>query len=133
VAFIHGSKTVLKVATKDLSIYTKTSTLEQTADIHDTTGYTATAHTKQGGLLDGTFTCSGTYDSTAVNGPRAVLQPLLGTTAAILRQPEGAGTGKPQDAFSAVLKKYVETAPVDDMATWTAEWEITGANVTSPQ
>lgn len=132
-AFVHGKTTVVKVATKDISQYCKTSSLELTADVHDTTGYGSTAHTKAGGLLDGSFTVSGTYDNTAVSGPRAALQPLLGTTAAVIRQPEGVGVGKAQDAFSAVLKKYTETSPVDDMVTWSAEFEVTGPNVTTVQ
>lgn len=126
-AFVHGKTTVLKVATKDISPYTKTSSFEQDADVHDTTGYGATAHTKAGGLLDGKFTCGGTYDNTASVGPRNALQSLIGTTVAVIRQPEGTLTTKPQDSFSAVLSKYVETNPVDDMITWSAEFEITGA------
>lgn len=132
-AFIHGRLTVVKVATVDLSAYTKTSTLELTADVHETTGYGATAHTKQGGLTDGTFTMSGTYDSTAVTGPRAKLEPLVGATSAILRQPEGTGTTKPQDSFSGILSKYTETDPVDDMVTWAATFEISGPVVLTPQ
>lgn len=133
-AFIHGKTTVIKVATKDISAYCKTSTLEVDADVHDVTGYGATAHAKQGGLLDGSFTVSGTYDNTAVTGPRAVLLPLLGAAAAaIIRQPEGTGTGKAQDSFSAVLKKYTETNPADDMVTWSADFEVSGPITTTAQ
>lgn len=126
-AFVHGKTTVLKVATKDISPYTKTSSLEQSADVHDTSGYGTTAHTKAGGLLDGKFTCGGTYDNTASTGPRNALQSLIGTTVAVIRQPEGTLVTKPQDSFSAVLSKYTETSPVDDMVTWSAEFEISGA------
>jgi hypothetical protein len=131
--FVHGRNTVFKVATKDLSPVTKTSSFEYSADVHDVTGYGATGHAKQGGLTDGKFTASGTYDSTAVTGSRVVLEPLVGTTVAILRQPEGTATGKPQDSFSAVLSKYVETNPVDDMITWSADFEISGAVTTTVQ
>jgi hypothetical protein len=44
---------------------------------------------------------------------------------------EGTGTGKPQDAFTGILKKYTETNPVDDMVTWSAEFEISGAITTT--
>ena len=81
----------------------------------------------EGGLTDSKFTMSGTYDSTAVTGPRAALNPLLATTVAVIRQPEGAGTGKPQDSFSAVLTGYVETNPVADMVKWSAEFQVSGA------
>jgi hypothetical protein len=124
--FIHGKNTVVKVATKDLSAYTDSSELEIGADTHDTTTYGNNSHRKSGGLLDGSFKMSGTYDSTAVTGPRAALKPLIGTTVAVIRQPEGAGSTKPQDSFNAVVGKYVETSPVADMVKWSCEFEIDG-------
>ncbi|MEU5721573.1 hypothetical protein ABZ783_07100 [Micromonospora sp. NPDC047738] len=132
-AEVHGKKTVIKVATKDISPYCKTSSYEGSADVHDITGYGKDAKVKAGGLIDGKFTCGGTYDNTASTGPRAALKPLLGTTVAVIRMPEGTGTGKPQDAFSAVLSKYVETAPVDDMVSWSAEFEISDVVTTTTQ
>ena len=136
-AYIHGKNTVVKVATKDLSAYTDSSELNRSADDHDVTGYAAAttggAHVYEGGLTDGKFTMSGTYDSTAVTGPRAALNPLLATTVAVIRQPEGAGTGKPQDSFNALLLGYVETNPVADMVKWSAEFKISGAVTSTPQ
>lgn len=130
-AFVHGRLTKLVVATKDISPYTKTSSFEKSADVHDTTGYGATDHTKAGGLGDGKFTAGGTYDNTVSTGPRNAMLALVGTTVAVVRNPEGIGTGKPNDAFSAVLTKYTETNPVDDMITWAAEMEISGPVVTT--
>lgn len=130
-SFIHGKTTSFKVATKDISPFTKTSSMEVSADSHDVTGYGATAHRKQGGLLDGKVTAGGTYDSTASTGPRAALLALVGTTTAIVRLPEGTGTGKPSDAISGVLTKYTETSPVDDMVSWAAEWDVDGPVVTT--
>lgn len=125
-AFIHGKNTVIKVATKDLSTYTDSSELNRTADSHDVTTYGNNSHRKAGGLGDGSFKMSGTYDSTAVNGPRAVLEPLLGEVSAIIRQTEGTGTTKPQDSFNALMVSYVETNPVADMVKWSCEFEIDG-------
>jgi len=130
-AFAHGKDTKLTVATKDISPYTKTSSYEMNADFHDTSGYGVTNKTKQGGLKDGKFTCSGTYDNTALLGPRNVLHGLVGTSVAVVRNVEGTGAGKPNDAFTAVLVKYVETNPVDDMVTWSADFEISGPVVTT--
>lgn len=130
-AFVHGRLTKITVATKDISPYTKTSSFEKSADVHDTTGYGATDHTKAGGLGDGKFTCGGTYDNTVSVGPRNALLTLVGTTVAVVRNVEGTGTGKPNDAFSGVLVKYTETNPVDDMITWAAEFEISGAVTTT--
>jgi hypothetical protein len=130
-AFVHGKTTKITVATKDISPFTKTSSFEVNGDVHDTTGYGSTAHTKAGGLLDGKFTCGGTYDNTASVGPRNALLSLVGTSVAVVRNVEGTGTGKPNDAFSGVLTKYTETNPVDDMVTWSAEIEISGAVTTT--
>lgn len=125
-AFIHAKNTVITVATKDLSAYTDTSELPRTADSHDVTTYGNDSHRKAGGLLDGTFTMSGTYDSTAVTGPRAALKPLLGTVVAIIRQPEGAGSSLPQDSFDALLTGFTETNAVADYVKWSATFEIDG-------
>lgn len=132
-AFIHGQFTKVTIATKDISPYVKTSTFTEEADFHDTTGYNPTGgrKTKNGGLLDGKFVMSGTYDNTVSVGPRNALRSLLGTTVACVRNVEGTGTGKPNDAFSGVLTKYEETNPVDDMVTWSAEIEMSGAVTTT--
>lgn len=126
-AHVHGKNTVVKVGADDLSTYTNTSALTQTSDTHDVTTYGNDDHRYDGGLGDNKFTMAGVYDSTAATGPRAVLKPLIGQKAAIIRQPEGTGTGKPQDSFSAILNSYVETSPTADMVAWTTEWTIDGA------
>lgn len=132
-AFVHGKSTNITIAAKNISPFTKTSSFEKTGDMHETTGYqpTGDAKTKAGGLIDGKFTCSGTYDNTVSIGPRNALLALVGTTVACVRNVEGVGSGKPNDAFSGVLTKYVETNPVDDMVTWSAEVEISGPVVTT--
>lgn len=123
---VHGKNTVVKVDANDLSQYTDTSELPRTADSHDVTTYGNDSHRYDGGLLDGTFTMSGTYDNTATTGPQAVLRPLLGTVVPIIRQPEGTGIGKAQDSFNALMTKYTETSPVADMVKWSAEFQIDG-------
>lgn len=130
-SFAHGRFTKIQVNAKDISPFTKTSSYDMSADVHDTSGYGVTNKTKAGGLLDGKFTCGGTYDNTVIVGPRIVLHGLIGTAVPVIRNVEGTGTGKPNDAFTAVLSKYVETNPVDDMVTWSAEFEITGPVTTT--
>ncbi len=130
---VHGRNTVITVATKDISAWCKSSTLEITPDIHDNTGYGATAKTKNGGLLDNKFSCSGTYDNTASTGPGTALRPLAGTTVVVTRKLEGTGTGKPLDTFNAVVGKYVETSPVDDNVSWTCDFEVSGPITPSTQ
>jgi hypothetical protein len=126
-ALRHGKDTVIKLSGTDLSTYVTTSELSRTSDSHDVTTYGNTAHVYQGGLLDGKATMSGVYDTTAVSGPRALIRPLIGTVVALIRQPEGAGTTKPQDLVQVLVTSYVETNPVADMVTWSCEMQCSGA------
>ncbi len=132
-AFIHGKNTVITVATKDISQYTSSSELTRGADTHDVTGYGKDAHVLAGGLLKSELTCEGTYDNTAVTGPRAALQPLVGTLVAVVRKPEGTGTGKPSEAFSGILEEYTESSPVADMVKWSAKLTISDVITTTVQ
>jgi hypothetical protein len=129
----HGKSTVITVATKDISPYTKTSSYERSAKTHDVTGYGVDDEDYEGGLKGGKFTCGGVYDNTASVGPRNALHGLVGTKVAVVRKTEGTGTGKPQDAFNAVLEKYVESNPHDDMVTWSADFTIAGAVTSTTQ
>lgn len=130
---VHGKVTVLTVATKDISPYCKTSTLERGAGVHNTTGYGVDDELNAGGLRNGKFTVSGVYDNTVSVGPRNALNSLVGTVCAIIRKVEGTGTGRPLDTFSAVLEKYVETSPHDDMVTWSADFTVSGPVVATTQ
>lgn len=125
----HGKDTVLKVNAQDISAYTSDSELNEGTDTHDSTGYGVDDHEFDPGLNFGTFTCGGTYNSTAVSGPRAVFKAVKAGNVAVtvLRQDEGTGAGKPQDSFSAILTNYVQTNPVADMIKWKADMQITGA------
>lgn len=126
----HSKLTEVEIATKDISPYCNTSRLSRRGDSHDTTGYGEDSHRKSPGLFDGTFSIGGWYDNTASVGPRNALQPLLNTIVACEYRLEGTGTGKPQDAFNALLVSYDEEAPIADYVKWSAELEIDG-DVTS--
>lgn len=131
---VAGKKTIITVATKDISVYTDNSSYEGTAQVEGTTGYGLDDETKAGTLRGHKFTCSGTYETAATaTSPRVAVKALLATTAAIVYKPEGTGTGLPQDAFSAVVSKYNESAEVAGMRKWAAEFEITGPVTTTTQ
>jgi hypothetical protein len=129
----HGKAAVLTAGAKDISPWTKTSTFERTGATHNTTGYGVDDETYTGGLRSGKFTASGWYDTTASTGTRAALGGKEGTSMTIVRKLEGNGTGKPQDTFTGVLEKYVETEPHDDIVTWSADWQISGPVATIAQ
>ncbi len=132
-AFVHGKNTVITLGGDDLSVYTTTSQLEKSADSHDVTTYGKNAHVFNGGLLNGTGTASGIYDNTAMSGPRAVIEPLVGTVVELVRQPEGAGTGKPQDVVDVLVTKYTETSPVADMVTRSVDLQFSDDINSTPQ
>lgn len=125
-AFIHGKGTYVSVDGHNLSTYTQQSDFTREADEHDVTAYGADDYVFQGGLRKGGFTMSGNYDDTD-DGPKFVLEPLIGTNVTIVRRPEGTGTGKPQESFSVHVKKYVESNPYAGIITWTAEFTKSGA------
>jgi hypothetical protein len=131
-AFVHGKDTYVSVDGDDLSAFTNTSEFERGADEHDVTTYGAEDHAFSGGLGTGAFTMGGIYDNGA-SGPRDILEPLVGTTITVIRRPEGTGSGLPQDSFTGLLTKYVETSPVADMVTWSADFRVSGAVTSTNQ
>jgi hypothetical protein len=126
VARIHGRHTFISIGGDDISTHTTTSEIDRKADSHDVTTYGNDAHVYEGGLLSGEASASGIYDSTAVTGPAAVLKPLIGTVVELIRQTEGAGTGKPQDKVDVLVTGYKETNPVAEMVTWELSMQLSG-------
>lgn len=122
----HSKLTVIKVGTNDLSAFCNTSEFPRSAEAGDTTGYGSNSKTYGGGLKDATFTMGGTYDDAASGTPAVVLGGHESETLSLTRQPQGTGTGKPQQKFDAVLTRYVESAPVAGFIAWTADFQCTG-------
>jgi len=131
-AFIHGKDTFISLNASDLSAFCNTSTLTRSADSHDVTTYGADDHVFVGGLGNGTCAIGGIYDNGAT-GPRDVIEPLVGTVVTLIRRPEGTGSALPQDSVSVLVTNYVETSPVADMVTWTAQLQLSGAVTSSNQ
>jgi hypothetical protein len=123
----HGKDTVVKLNAVDISPYTNSTTFNRSADTHDTTTYGVDDHEFSGGLKGGTVTIGGFYDTTAVSGPGASIEPQLGNTVDFVYQISGTGSGKPQKTCEVVVAAYNESSPVADYATWTAELTVTGA------
>ncbi len=125
-AFIHGKGTVHTLNATDLSAFATEVDWTQTADKHDVTTFGASAHAYQGGLLDGTATLKGIYDS-GTTGPGKTIRPLIGTTVVLVYEPEGIATGKPVHTVTVLVTSYDETAAVADMIKWTAQLQFAGA------
>lgn len=127
----HGKTTNVKVNAIDISVHTRNTEWKHTGDTHDITTYKEddedTAKEYLSGLTDGTATISGVYDTDATNGPRVVLESLLGGAAvAFAYAVEGIGTGKPLRTCNVLVSSYNETSPVADLVTWTSDLQITG-------
>lgn len=129
----HGKDTVLKVGANDLSPWCKTSSMERTPDVHDFTGYGKQYKRKIGGQIEGSMSVSGWYDKSLTDGPSTILGAHVGETVTIVRQLLGTGTGKPQQSFNAVIGKYTETAPCDDIVTWACDFAMDDAPTVTTQ
>lgn len=128
----HSKKTVVIIAGNDISTVTTDSNRKRGAGTEDNTTYGKDDIVKDPTQRTGEFGCNGKYyDGPA--GPRAILDPLVGTKVNIKYRPEGTGSGLPQDSFDAVITGYEETAPVAGYRLWTLTTEPSDAWDTTPQ
>lgn len=130
----HSKATVVTLGGDPVTIANST-TYNRSRDVHDVTGYGANSKVYAPGLLDGTVTVEGIYDNAALTGTKAVVQAAFeaGTTIEFVYQPEGAGTGKPQNVCDVIVTAYNESSAVADMVQFTAELQITGDVDVTPQ
>lgn len=131
-AFTHSKNTVVLLDDNDISAFTNSTTYNRSADSHEVTTYGKNSKVYNGGLKDGTVTIGGLYDDGAT-GPRAVIQPLLGTVVEFVFRPEGTGTGKPEDTVNVLVTAYNESSPVADQIQWTAELQMSDDVVSADQ
>lgn len=147
-AFTHGKNAqfALRDITntwRDMSSYVSEVTAPGKAGIAETTVYGRGAKTYIGGLLEGTLTVKGFFDSTAVSGPDVVLAGLLGTqpstgltvVAQVTAQsnygqmilfPSGAASGVGLIA-DVVITDYQVNAPVSGVVAFNATFQLSGA------
>lgn len=132
-SFIHGKNTFVSLDGDNLSTYSNNVEFNRSSDSHDVTTFGKNSHVYNGGLLDGTATITGIYDNTALVGPRAVVEPLIGTVVPLIHRPEGTGAGRPQDTVDVLVTAYNETSPVADMVTFSIELQFSDEVVTAAQ
>lgn len=131
---VYGRRMYISAGGTDISTYCNTSTFDREAEVDQVTGYGVDDHVYDAdGIRDGTFEIGGVYDDTAVTSPNVLFDGNEGDSFAIVRRVQGTGVGKPQQAFTAILKKYVETAPVAGHTTWSATFQKTGSVVKTTQ
>lgn len=132
-ATAKGKNLVVLINGTDISQYCDSNEHHVKPDIIDKTTYGKDAHVKEGTLLDGNGSIGGIYDTSAVAGPRAILEALVGQTVPYIRRVEGTGSGKPQNSVSVVVGEYVETAPVGEIVRWTCALEYSDSVNNTPQ
>jgi hypothetical protein len=153
-AFVHGKNAVfaLRDATntwRDMTPYTNEVTLPGKAGIAETSVFGLGAKTFIGGLLEGQLTTKGFFDSTATTGEDFVLAGLLGTqpdkgltvVAQVTEQsnygqfilfPGGYGSATNIAAIGdAVITDYSLSAPVNNVVSFTATFNLSGATPAS--
>lgn len=133
---VHGASAYFAVndgtSLRTLSAYINSTDFAPEQDTHDDTTYGATGHTFRAGLTNGTIKINGFWDATASTGPDAVLSALLGvkTPTAWEFGPAGNAAGKVKKSGSCVLASYSVSAPVADLVSYSAQFQISGAITT---
>jgi hypothetical protein len=132
--FVHGKGAVFKIdnaagTLQTLTAYITGADFGNTVDTAETTTMGSEVKTYVSGQSDGTLSISGNYDSTAATGPDVVLNGIIGleTTSTFEYGPEGSTTGKIKYTGECFLTAYNISAPVGDVVTFTADFQVTGA------
>ena len=133
-AFVHGKGAVFKIDNAAGTLQTLTSYVDSidfsnSVDMAETTTMGSEVKTYLSGQSDGTLSISGKWDSTASTGPDVILNGLIGLEATSTFEvgPEGSTAGKTKYTGECFLTSYVVSAPVGDVVTFTADFQITGA------
>jgi predicted secreted protein len=130
-AFNHGSKASFQVndgtSLRDLSSYLTSVSFPQTVDTAEVSTLGATSKSYIVGLKDATISIEGIYDPTA----DGYLNTIAGLTTATAFEyyPNGTpvGSTKPKFSGNCILTSYEVSAPVDGAASFTAEFQVSGA------
>lgn len=128
-AFGHGSKAVFKIqdsggVSRDISAYIRSASLPRSIDTAETTVLGLTAKTYIPGLHDATISIEGIWDPT-VDG---YLDGIAGFATARTWEyhPQGTASGTIKYSGSCIETSYETSDPVDDVGTFTAEFQVTG-------
>jgi hypothetical protein len=116
---IGGSDFSSSIASAELSIE---------VDDVETTAFGDSSRTRVGGLQTGTLTLDFHQDFGA-SGVDATLEPLIGTSVAIVIKPTSAATAatNPTYSFNCLVTQYSPFASsVGDLATLSVTWPVTG-------
>ncbi len=145
-AFVHGKNTAISIRDsantwRDMSVFLQEVSAPFKIDTPETTHFALGAKTYIAGLRDGSVSVKGMYDSTATTGPDVLFSGLLGTVPTtgiagtttvsvngmIQFAPSTAASPFVRYCFDAVLSDYSISAPVANVVSFTANFQISGA------
>lgn len=110
----HSKDTYVSLDGNDLSTFLNDSDWTRSPESHKLTTYGQNNNVYAGGLGDGSSDLAGFYDTSTTSGPRAILEPLVGSNVTLIYRPEGTGTGLPERSVDVLVGEYKETHPVAD-------------------
>lgn len=132
-AFVHGSKAVLKIADdvsgtgvlRDISDALSESAGEQSVDTAEVTAFGNTAKAYIAGLEDGNLTFSGHYTNTAQK-VHQVLSAIKRKVIAFEFFPAGEVSGEAKQAGDCILTSYTVNSTVTGAVSVSGTFQITG-------
>ena len=133
-AFTHGKGAVFKLdnaagTLQTLTAFVDSIEFDNSVDTAETTTMGSEVKTYLSGQSDSTVSITGKFDGTAATGPHVILSGLVGleATSSFEIGPEGSTTGKQKILGECFLTDYKTSAPVGDVVTFSADFQVTGA------
>lgn len=127
-ATVHSKGTITTLNGDNFSQFANKITFSREREAKENTRFGAESKTYASGLKDATAKAEGFYDNAAGVNPRTVLQAALnsGVAVPLVYRPEGTGSGKPTSTVQVLVTKFEDEVEVDDLITWSAEFQFTG-------
>jgi hypothetical protein len=114
----------------NLSDHISSITIDEKIDVVESTGFSASAKTRQGGLKDNSVTIE-FYQDFATSNVEQTIYPLLGTATTVVVSPLSTSNGivgNPTYTFSALVSEWTPLkGGIGEMATASVTWSIDGA------
>ena len=129
-AFVHGKETHFTLddsggTPRDISTYLTSVSMPRSQELADTTTFGASAKTFIAGFGDATITIEGNWDPT-VDGYLAGVVGVSGTLSFVYG-PEGSTAGDIKYTGECVLTSYETSSGINDVTTFSAELQVSGA------
>lgn len=135
-AFLHGKSASFKVdnsagSLTDLSAYCDEVSISRSFETGETTTFGQSAKTYIMGLSDATISISGKFDAAGASTVDGVLSGIIGTdaTRSFEYKANSSTTSATNPAYTGecFCTSYEVSAPVGDVVTFSAEFQVTGA------